>query len=294
MPWLQAHLEVEKSQAPLIELLFEQLGAISITLADAEDEPMLEPPPGAMPLWSHTRVTALFENSTDADDLRARIDRTLSRDNSQKLRLEILEDQAWERTWLEHFRPMQFGQRLWICPTGKQVTAPDATVIHLDPGLAFGTGTHPTTDLCLQWLDGASLKGRTVIDFGCGSGSGILAIAALKLGAARAIAMDHDPQALIATHNNAVQNAVSECLETCTPEDFHPEAADVVLANILANVLTALEDSISPLVRPGGQLILSGILEDQAQAVMQAYEPGISFLPPARLGEWVRLDGTRT
>ena len=292
MPWLQAHLEVEKSQAPLVELLFEQLGALSITLADAEDEPMLEPPPGAMPLWRHTRVTALFENSTDADDLRARIDQTLSRDNSQKLQLEILEDRAWERTWLAHFQPMQFGQHLWICPTGKQVTASGATVIHLDPGLAFGTGTHPTTDLCLQWLDGADLKDRTVIDFGCGSG--ILAIAALKLGAARAIAMDHDPQALIATESNAKQNGVADRLETCSPENFHPEAADVVLANILANVLIELADRISPLVRTGGQLVLSGILSDQADSVMQAYAPGIGFHPPAQLGEWVRLDGTRT
>ncbi|HID46929.1 MAG TPA: 50S ribosomal protein L11 methyltransferase [Chromatiaceae bacterium] len=291
MPWLQAHLEVDKSQAPLIELLFEQMGALSITLVDARDEPMLEPPPGTTPLWNQTRVTALFEGDTNADDLRARIDQTLVSDNSRELQLDVLEDQAWERAWLDHFQPMQFGRHLWICPTGKQVSASGATIIQLDPGLAFGTGTHPTTDLCLQWLDSAKIQDQTVIDFGCGSG--ILAIAALKLGATHAIAMDHDPQALIATTNNARQNGVADRLETCTPDTFDPEPADVVLANILANVLIELAEQIEPLVKPGGRLVLSGILAHQAEDVMRAYTPRISFLPPTRLEDWVRLDGVR-
>jgi ribosomal protein L11 methyltransferase len=289
MPWLQAHLEVEKNQAALIELLFEQLGALSITLIDAKDEPMLEPPPGATPLWSHTRVTALFEGDTDPDNLRARIDQALDRENSRKLQLEVLEDQEWERAWLEHFQPMQFGKNLWICPTGKEVTAPQATIIHLDPGLAFGTGTHPTTNLCLQWLDGADLQGKTVIDFGCGSG--ILAIAALMLGADRAIAVDHDPQALIATENNARQNNVFDRLETYSPESFSPEAAEVVLANILANVLIDLSPQIKQLLKPDAQLVLSGILHHQAENVALAYRPEVQLLPPSRLEDWVRLEG---
>lgn len=291
MPWLQAHLEVEKSQTPLIELLFEQLGALSITLVDARDEPMLEPPPGTTPLWRQTKVTALFDSNTDADNLRAHIDQALARENSRRLQLEILEDQIWERAWLAHFQPMRFGQHLWICPTGKEVSAPGAVVIKLDPGLAFGTGTHPTTDLCLQWLDAAQIKGKTVIDFGCGSG--ILAIAALKLGAAKAIATDHDPQALIATRNNARKNNVEDRLETCSPNTFNPEPADVVLANILANVLIELAEQTKALIKPGGQLVLSGILQHQAEGVAQAYAPELQFLPPACLNDWARLDGTR-
>ncbi|BAO43029.1 50S ribosomal protein L11 methyltransferase [Thiolapillus brandeum] len=289
MPWLQAHLEVEKSQAPLVELLFEQLGALSITLEDARDEPMLEPPPGAMPLWRETRVTGLFDGTTDADHLRTRIDEVLNRENSRNLTLEILEDQAWERTWLEHFQPLRFGDNLWICPTGRQVEQPDATIIHLDPGLAFGTGTHPTTALCLEWIDAADLEGKTVMDFGCGSG--ILAIAALKRGARQAIAIDHDPQALIATRSNAERNQVSERLTTLAADEFQPREADVVLANILANVLVDLSPLICSLVRTGGELVLSGILQHQAQDVARAYEPAIHLQPPAALDGWVRLQG---
>ncbi len=291
MPWLQAHLEVEKSRAPLVELLFEQLGALSITLEDARDEPMLEPPPGAMPLWRDTRVTGLFEGATDADHLRARIDAALNLENSRNLSLEILEDQAWERAWLDHFQPMRFGRKLWICPTGREIDQPDATIIHLDPGLAFGTGTHPTTALCLEWIDGTDLQDKSVIDFGCGSG--ILAIAALKRGARQAIAVDHDPQALVATRSNARRNGVSERLTTLAADEFHPQETDVVLANILANVLIDLSALIRSLVSPGGQLLLSGVLQDQADQVIQAYAPDIGFEPPAVLEGWVRLQGLR-
>ncbi len=291
MPWLQAHLEVEKSRAPLVELLFEQLGALSVTLVDARDEPMLEPPPGAMPLWQNTRVTGLFDGNTDADHLRARIDEVLDEENSRSLTLEILEDQAWERAWLEHFQPMRFGDNLWICPTGRNLDRPDATVIHLDPGLAFGTGTHPTTALCLEWIDGADLRDKTVIDFGCGSG--ILAIAALKRGAARAVAVDHDPQALTATRSNARRNGVLDRLETLSPVEFQPLEADLVLANILANVLIELAPQVKSLVRPGGDLVLSGILHHQAEDVARAYHPDIEMRPPVQQDEWIRLEGRR-
>ncbi len=291
MSWLQAHLTVDKEQAPLVEALFESLGALSVTLVDAEDEPMLEPAPGAQPLWSRTRVTGLFAANQDADLLRSRIDTSLDRDSSRSLVLERLEDQPWERAWLDHFRPMRFGKRLWICPSGQQVEAEDAVVVELDPGLAFGTGTHPTTALCLEWLDGAELEGRTVIDYGCGSG--ILAIAALKLGAARVIALDHDPQALLATHENARRNRVDGRLEACLPRDLPSLEADIVLANILANVLVELAPGILSHLHPAGELVLSGILAHQSGEVVSAYRPDIRFGPETRQHEWVRLQGIR-
>jgi len=291
MSWLQARLTVDRPQAPLVELLFEELGALSVTLEDAEDEPMLEPPPGTQPLWSRTRVTGLFTGDQDADELRSRIDTCLDQDSSRSLALERLEDQHWERAWLDHFHPMRFGQRLWICPTGRQVEPGDAVVVDLDPGLAFGTGTHPTTALCLEWLDGAAPEGRTIIDYGCGSG--ILAIAALKLGAERVIALDHDPQALIATVENARRNRVEQRLEARLPQDLPRLQADIVLANILANVLVELAPGIVSHLRSGGDLVLSGILDHQAGEVVSAYEPAIRFGPEAHRHEWIRLQGTR-
>ncbi|HIE53651.1 MAG TPA: 50S ribosomal protein L11 methyltransferase, partial [Chromatiaceae bacterium] len=238
MPWIQAHLTIEKAQAPLVERLFEQLGALSVTMTDAEDQPMLEPSPGTTPLWRLTRITGLFPAELDTDELRNRVGSHLRQTPDHNLILEALEDRAWERTWLEHFQPMRFGQRLWIRPTGQQVAATDAVVVDLDPGLAFGTGTHPTTALCLEWLDSIDLEGKTVIDYGCGSG--ILSVAALKLGARRALALDHDPQALEATRENARRNEVDERLQILQENEVAGIEADVLVANILANVLMAL------------------------------------------------------
>ncbi len=250
MSWIQTHLVVDKSRAPLIELLFENLGALSITLGDAGDEPMLEPGPGETPLWSATRVTGLFSGDTDTDQLRSRINQALDREIGRHLQLEVLEDRDWERAWLERFRPMRFGERLWICPTGHRVEQADAVIVDLDPGLAFGTGTHPTTALCLGWLDGADLDEKTVIDFGCGSG--ILAIAALKLGAAQAIGIDHDPQAILASRENARRNSVADRLTLQLDTELDAPPAPLVIANILANVLIDLQTVISSLVAPGG------------------------------------------
>lgn len=291
MSWIQSHLVVDKSRAPLIELLFESLGALSITLGDAGDEPMLEPGPGETPLWRATRVSGLFPGDTDIDGLRAGINRALDRDTGRHLQLEVLEDQDWERAWLERFTPMRFGRRLWICPSGRQVTQPDAVVVDLDPGLAFGTGTHPTTALCLEWLDGADLQGRELIDFGCGSG--ILAIAALKLGAARAIGVDHDPQALLASRDNATRNGVAERLALYTDQDFPPRPAPLVVANILANVLIDLRERILALVAPGGELVLSGILREQANEVTDAYAGELQFETPRELDGWMLLHAHR-
>ncbi len=290
MSWLQAHLTVARTRAEAAEVLFERLGALSVTLADAGDEPMLEPAPGETPVWSRTRVTALFEAGRDPDALRRSLQENLP-EAAATLELETLEDRPWERAWLDHFRPLRFGRRLWIRPAGQQVEAPEAVVLELDPGLAFGTGTHPTTALCLEWLDGADLAGRRVIDYGCGSG--ILGIAALKLGAAEVTAVDHDPQALLATAENARRNGVAERLRTCTPETLEAAPADLVLANILANVLVELAPRLSALAAPGGDLVLSGILADQASAVRAAYAPAFRFRPDAVREGWVRLHGSR-
>lgn len=291
MSWIQTHLTVDKSQAPLIELILEGLGALSVTLGDAGNEPMLEPAPGATPLWTATRVSGLFDSDTDIDGLRSAFNQALTRELGHHLVIERLQDEDWERRWLERFHPMRFGRRLWICPTGHQVTEPGAVVVDLDPGLAFGTGTHPTTELCLRWLDQADLENKTLIDFGCGSG--VLGIAALKLGAARVIGIDHDPQAILASRQNAQRNGVGACFEAVENAGFDQSPADIVIANILANVLIDLSDSIGPLVGPGGQLVLSGILDDQAESVREAYRNTLSFAPPYRKEGWVLLHASR-
>ena len=289
MPWLEAHLTIDKSRAPLIELLFEDLGALAVTLGDAGDEPMLEPGPGETPLWQATRMTGLFGGDTDADALRSAINQALSTDVSRSLALERLEDQDWERAWMERFQPMRFGRRLWIRPSGREVAQADAVIVDLDPGLAFGTGTHATTALCLGWLDGHDLQGKTVIDFGCGSG--VLAIAALKLGARQVIAVDHDPQAVLATRENAARNEVADRIEVVHSDEFSASKADIVVANILANILIDLAPRIRSLVKPGGHLVMSGILEPQSGAVMQAYAEQMDFQPAEIKEEWVLLHG---
>lgn len=291
MPWIQAHLTTGKDQAPLIELLFENLGALSTTLEDAEDEPLLEPKPGELPLWKRTRVSGLFEGDIDSDELRQRINQTLNRDVSRSLALEVLEDQAWERAWLDNFHAMPFGRRLWICPQGRHVEQDDAIIVELDPGLAFGTGTHPTTALCLSWLDRTPLEGLELIDFGCGSG--ILAVAALKLGARRVYAIDHDPQALQATAANAQKNGVLERLQLCDSTQLPEQPVDLVMANILAGTLIELKEPLTRLTRPGGRIVLSGILDEQARRVSDAYADVFHMQPPLQLEEWVLLEGRR-
>ena len=291
MPWLQAQLTVDKGRAPLIELLFENLGAVAVTMEDAGDEPMLEPAPGETPLWQATRITGLFEGDTDADSLRSTINQALAADVSRHLVLERLADQDWERAWMDQFHPMQFGRRLWIRPSGNTITQPDAVIVDLDPGLAFGTGTHPTTALCLHWLDGQDLHGRTVIDFGCGSG--VLGIAALKLGAARVVAVDHDPQAVLATRDNAARNAVDDRIEVLHSDGFADHNADLVMANILANVLITLAPKIQRLVKPGGTLVMSGVLQAQADDVMRAYADSLDFRAIQTQDDWVLLHGSK-
>ena len=291
MPWIQAHLTTGKTQAPLIELLFENLGARSTALEDGRDEPLLEPAPGELPIWQQTRVSGLFEDSVDSDHLRQQINQALKRDVTRTLQLEILQDQAWERAWLDNFHAMQFGQRLWVCPDGKQPQQADAIVVELDPGLAFGTGTHATTALCLEWLDRHPPAELEVIDFGCGSG--ILSLAALKLGARRVHATDHDPQAIQASADNARKNGVLERLNLCLSGQLPRQPGDLVMANILAGTLIELQPLLTRLTRPGGQLILSGILAEQAPRVIAAYADTFRIQPPQQRQEWVLLEAER-
>lgn len=295
MAWLQLSFDAHREHAERLSSLLEEVGALSVTLGDAGDEPQLEPGPGETPLWSEVRVVALFGDDADSCALIARLMPELTDALGAAPRLERLEDQVWERVWLDTFRPTRFGRRLWVCPHGQapesEAGDPEPVIIALDPGLAFGTGHHPTTALCLEWLDGAALTGATVIDYGCGSG--ILAIAALKLGAARAIAIDHDPQALEATRDNAQANSVAERLEICQPGDLVPVEADVVIANILAGPLVELAARLIALTRPGGALVLSGVLNEQIESVRSAYAGALALDPTGSREDWARISGQR-
>ncbi|MCG7922309.1 MAG: 50S ribosomal protein L11 methyltransferase [Candidatus Thiodiazotropha lotti] len=289
MSWLQLSLDTSEEQAPILELVFENLGALSVTLGDAGDQPLLETPPASEQLWRHTRVTALFEGDQDQKLLQQALGQALSEALLNKLCWERIEDRIWERVWLEHFKPMSFGKRLWVCPAGEQISEPDGVVIQLDPGLAFGTGTHPTTALCLTWLDSQALTGKTVIDYGCGSG--ILAIAALKLGASSVIAIDHDPQALQASQDNAVKNGVADRLSTYLPDEAPADKADYLVANILAGPLIELAPQLIDRIKPNGQFALSGILAEQADELTQHYRPFASLDPVEQQEEWILISG---
>ncbi|MCU7930007.1 MAG: 50S ribosomal protein L11 methyltransferase [Candidatus Thiodiazotropha sp. (ex Codakia rugifera)] len=289
MAWLQLSIDSSETEAPLLELVFENLGALSVTLGDAGDQPLLEIPPESVQLWRHTRVTALFEGNQDPLTLRSALAVTLDERLIQRLHWERIEDRIWERVWLEHFKPMSFGHRLWICPEGESIDQEDATVIQLDPGLAFGTGTHPTTALCLEWLDAQDLQGKTLIDYGCGSG--ILAIAALKLGAHSVVAVDHDPQALEASQNNAKKNGVADRLKTYLPNDTPDQQYDLLVANILAGPLIQLAPELAQLIIPGGHFALSGILAEQQLEVAVRYQSFASLTKPKQRQEWILISG---
>jgi ribosomal protein L11 methyltransferase len=265
-------------------------GALSVTLADAADDPVLEPAPGAMPLWPQVRLSALFPAGTDGGELTVALAGALGLP-AARFGCERVEDRAWEREWLKDFRPMRFGRRLWICPGGQTAPDPRAAVLELDPGLAFGTGTHPTTAMCLEWLDRTDLEGRAVLDYGCGSG--VLALAALRLGAARACAVDIDPQALLATRENAARNGLAARLETSAAARLRPGAWDVVLANILAGPLIELAPRLAARTRPLGDLLLAGLLDSQAKGVAAAYGPWFDMRPWSQRDGWTALSGRR-
>lgn len=275
---------------------FEDLGAVAVTLLDAEDQPIYEPGPGETPLWRRLTMQALFPQDADEAGVVFGLSALQPGLDMRLVRVERIEDRDWERAWMDDFKPMRFGRRLWIVPTTHDVpdeaAATDAVVLRLDPGLAFGTGTHPTTAQCLDWLDEQSLAGSRVLDFGCGSG--VLAVAAAKLGAADVIATDNDPQALTATIANAAANDVADRITTVDAADWSPDGScPVVLANILANTLIELAPRIVAAVSPGGSIALSGVLPEQGDEVAATYAAlGVELDRRERDG-WLLLSGTR-
>lgn len=295
MPWLQIRIPTEPTHTDALEDALLLAGCQAVTLIDSEDQPVFEPIRGTTPLWQHTTVQGLFEKDVDAADLQARIEQFVAAAGiplSGAIATEIVEDKDWERAWMDAFKPIQCGSRLWICPSWLEPPKPDAINLRLDPGLAFGTGTHPTTFLCLQWLDEQIQGGERLLDYGCGSG--ILGLAALLLGAEHMDGVDIDPQALDATRANATNNGLAEA-------QFHVWINDqqlapsyhLLVANILAGPLCDLAEALCRRLDSGGRLALSGILSHQAETVMAAYRPWIELDQPVELDGWVRLSGTK-
>ncbi|HEV2332637.1 MAG TPA: 50S ribosomal protein L11 methyltransferase [Gammaproteobacteria bacterium] len=291
MAWIELKIALGKLDPGKVEEALVEAGAVSVTLEDAGDEPLYEPDPLKPPLWSDTRLTALFAADADMDGVKAFLLAALKLPRLPAHRVEPLEDRDWAREWLKDFKPMRFGRRLWICPTTYTPPEPSAVNLLLDPGLAFGTGTHATTALCLEWLDGAALTGLDVIDYGCGSG--ILAIAAARLGAKHVRAVDNDPQAVIATRDNAARNGVEGLIGVSAPESLPAGAADVLLANILAGPLMQLAPRLAGLIKPGGALVLSGILKSQEAELRAAYEPHFGSFVVAKREDWLRITALR-
>lgn len=290
MPWLQLLIQTDQQHVESLSDLLSEQGALSVTYQDAADQPLFEPPVGETPLWSDTLLTGLFDAGQDIDAIGTQIHQQAG-GQIVAMRSEILEDKDWVREWMDNYHPLRFGERLWIVPSHRNPPDPSATNILLDPGLAFGTGTHPTTAMCLSWLAGQDLRGRRVIDYGCGSG--ILAIAAAKLGARDILAIDNDPQALLATNANAQKNAVDEYIRSQGVQTPIVGACDLLLANILAGPLIQLAPLFANLVKPGGQLVLSGILPEQAEAVTGAYQSWFDFESAFQSDDWVRLSAQR-
>jgi ribosomal protein L11 methyltransferase len=285
MPWLELRINSTRETAPALEHALLEAGALSVTLQDNADQPIFEPALGETPLWQDTRVTGLFEAEVDT----RRIERRLK---MPQVHWHVVEDKDWEREWMLHYHPIQCGERLWICPSWLAPPDPSAVNLLLDPGLAFGTGTHPTTFMCLQWLAGQALDGKSLVDYGCGSG--ILGIASLLLGARTACGVDLDPQALLATRDNTVRNGLApERFSVYLPQQAPVEPVDLVLANILAGPLVELAPKLNALLRPGGHICLSGILATQAHSVSAAYGAFIEFAPVRQKEEWVCLTGRK-
>jgi ribosomal protein L11 methyltransferase len=290
MPFLELTLDLIGLAPDVVEEATFSSGALSVTLTDSRDDAVLEPAPGEIRLWPATRMQALYPDGTDSAHVVAVLARQLGVDPT-RIQPRVVADRLWEREWLKDFHAMPFGARLWVCPRHEVVTDPQAVVVLLDPGLAFGTGTHATTAMCLSWLDAHAPVGARVLDFGCGSG--ILAIAALKLGAQRAWCYDIDPQALLATAENAHANGVAAATIICASTELLPFAVDVLLANILSGPLCTLAECFASLVRPGGQVILSGLMEHQEAEVTAAYDAWFDTTPIAVRDGWVALQAVR-
>ena len=292
--WQELHFTARKDQVePLEDWLF-SCGALSVTLEDEADQPLLEPGPGETPLWDAVRLTALFSGAEDLTPLLDEIPPELC---TQAPTVAVpVADREWTRVWEDQFHPLQMGKRLWICPSWTPPPDPDAINVFLDPGLAFGTGTHPTTAMCLRALDADLAPGQRVVDYGCGSG--ILGIAATRLGATAVLGVDNDPQAITASRDNARRNEVADAaFPVVPPQDdlvaSWQASANWVVANILAGPLVALAPVLTALMAPGGRLLLAGLLVDQAEAVVEAYAPAVALSIVDQQEEWVLLAGER-
>ncbi|MHA3054191.1 50S ribosomal protein L11 methyltransferase [Acinetobacter sp. ANC 4633] len=297
MKWLQIHITVDQAQVDFTETLLLSLGAVSVTLDDAEDQALLEPLPGETPLWNKVIVTGIYQQDDneqiDVDSLIKFVQEQLP---EAPVRFDELEDQAWERAWMDYYEPIQIAEKFWIVPEWLEAPDANATNIKLDPGLAFGTGNHASTFLCLQWLGSIDLKDKIVVDYGCGSG--ILGVAALLLGAKKVYATDIDPQAVLATKQNAELNGVLDRLFVGLPEEFNAEfksqQADVLVANILAAPLMALAPEFAKLLKADGEFALAGVIEEQVADVSEVYQEFFDILNIEKREEnWCRISGKR-
>jgi len=289
LAWIQLIFNSTPDDAEALSDQLLDTGASAVTFQDNEDQPIYEPEIGTTPLWPATNVIALYDAETDTDMLIGILTGMMAPQALPSYRIEAVEDKDWIREWMDNFQPMNFGEKLWICPSWHTPPQADAINIMLDPGLAFGTGTHPTTALCLNWLDQSDVKGKVVIDYGCGSG--ILAIAAALLGAKKVIGVDTDPQALEATQANAERNGVK--IDTYLPDDCPDETCDLLLANILAGPLQSLSERLAGLSKSGAMIVLSGILDVQAEDVSQSYQTWFDMKAPVLKDEWIRLVGQK-
>jgi ribosomal protein L11 methyltransferase len=292
MTWFQLSYTCTASNSPRLSELLSDSGALSVTISDGGEEVLCEPAPDSEPLWVATRLTGLFESKSDVRAAIASVHDAFAPEPTPTHSVEELEDQDWERTWMERFHPMRFGDRLWVCPSWIALPDPLAVNIIVDPGRAFGTGCHESTALCLEWLEEHTMMGGLMIDYGCGSG--ILAVAGVRLGFGKAYAVDVDQDALQTSRDNASCNGVEGQVVVSLPDALPHLQADVVMANILAGPLMELAPTIAGLTRCGGHVVLAGILMEQSEAVMRAYEPYLMMDNPEVRNDWVRLSGVRT
>ncbi len=290
MPWIQIKVDTTEKKASKINNILSGFGASSVTYMDTVDNPVYEPLPGETKLWNKTTVIGLFEADADIAPITEFLNKTYGKKIT--VRVEQLEDKDWVREWMNNFHPIQCGSKLWICPSWCEVPDTNAVNVMLDPGLAFGTGTHPTTFMCLNWLDSLDLKDKEIVDFGCGSG--ILAVSALKLGAKSAIGIDIDPQAVESSTQNAERNGVKDRLSLYLPSEQPQEIkADVLVANILAGPLRELAPTLKDMVKPNGKFAISGIIQNQCEELVKIYSEWFELDEPVFKEEWVRISGIR-
>jgi ribosomal protein L11 methyltransferase len=290
VPQLALTLDLDGLDADLVEEACFDFGALAVSYTDQRDDPILEPAPGEFRLWPHSRLQALYSFETSPEDLISGLSHVL-RLEPARFTLETLADRVWEREWLRDFHPMCFGRKLWVAPHHAHVHTQGAVIVRLDPGLAFGTGTHATTAMCLAWLDEHVGEGQVAIDYGCGSG--VLAVAAAKLGARSAYAYDIDPQALTATRDNSAANDVGQAVQVVDTDAELPGGVDLLMANILCGPLCELAPRFAALIRPGGRIVLAGLLATQAEEVRDAHAPWFDIEPFATREGWTALSGVR-